>query len=153
MSLILCVQGMALRTLTGSHSHVQKASHSLVLSYLPTGNTSRSKTCQDSRKPKGDLGIFFYLKILWLNFFGAPGSMNFVWLLESFGSDTAARPRACLALDWDLSGKKGDKKVEWKQPLDVLFKKITQLCLCVWGGRGLRGKTAGRGGCLCTGLS
>lgn len=56
------------------------------------------------------MGIFsFFLKDLRLNFSGALGSMNFVWLLESFGSGAAARPHACLALDWDLSGKKGDK--------------------------------------------
>ena len=44
----------------------------------------------------------------WLNFSGDLGNMNFVWLPRFFGPGAAARPRACLALDWDLLGKKGD---------------------------------------------
>ena len=67
----------------------------------------------------------FFLLRKWLNFSGDLGNMNFVWLPRFFGPGAAARPRARLALDWDLLGPRKETQVEWKK----LFKKITQLCM------------------------
>lgn len=83
-----------------------------VITILPAhSNHLHIKDSLETRESRGhrDFVLFcFFLLLKWLNFSGDPGNMNFVWLPRFFGPGAAARPRACLALDWDLLGKKGD---------------------------------------------
>lgn len=57
-------------------------------------------------------------------------------MLEFSGSGTAARPHDCLALDWDLSGKKGDKGGLEIAPGRALQENPPSVCVCVYVGEG-----------------